>query len=293
MMQKTVQAALALLAALPAAAQQPPAERILEVETPLQQAIEAQLQVYRDGGRPEVLKTSNALVYPFGVYQPVLSCTVLRICIIELQAGEQLQSLGVGDNVRWLIDHGTTGPQGQTIYISVVPTDYNLTTNLVVSTNRRMYHITLDSPPRQQGPEVLNPLEAYTRSVRFYYPDQLRVVESAEESGIRGIGVALDKLNYRYSWRAADGFPWEPLAVFDDGTRVFIRVPDDASGGAVLMLGSERDGRVANYLIRDGYFIVERVFAEARLIMPGAPAKKWFWQRRRQRQHVLEIKRDL
>lgn len=284
---------LGALWAASASAQQPPTERVIAVETPLQQAIDAQLQIYRDGGRPEVLRTSNALIYPYGVYQPVLSCTVLRICVIELEPGEALKSLGTGDPVRWNLDHGVTGPQGLTVYITVVPTDFDLTTNLVISTDRRMYHLTLDSPPRREGPpENLNPLEAYTRAIKFYYPDRMQVVEPAPQSEVSGVGVELENLNYVYSWRRSKGFPWEPLAVFDDGVRVFVRVPPEASGGAVLMIGGQRDGRVANYVIRDGYFVIERLFSEARLILPAPKGRRFFWQRRTQRQNVLTLVRE-
>ena len=277
-----------------AAAQSPVPERIVDAETPLQQAIDEQLQVYAAGGRPEVLRTSNALIYPFGIYQPVLTCTVLRICIIELEVGEEVYSMGVGDQVRWNIDHGTTGPQGRTIYLTVVPTDYNLTTNLVISTDRRMYHMTLDSPPKQGRNGTLNPLEPYTRHVRFYYPEQIRTLSSAhpdEESVTQTIGAKLEDLQYGYSWRAENGFPWEPLTVFDDGRRVFLRIPPEAKPNGVLLIGTQRDSQPGNYLVRDGFLIIERTFDEARLIIPG-PDRKRFLRRTRQTQRSLIITRS-
>jgi len=284
--------ALLVLLTRPARAQTPPPERIVSAETPLQQAIDAQLQVYIDGGRPEVLRTSNALVYPFGVYQPVLTCTILRICVIELEPGEQLYSMGAGDHVRWNIDHGTTGPGGNTVYVTVVPTDYDLTTNLVISTNRRMYHMTLDSPPKKHGAASLNPLEAYTRHVKFYYPQQLQVVESmspAEEEPSHFLGTEVDQLHYGYAWRTENGFPWQPLAVFDDGERVYLRVPPEADGGGVLLLGEKSDARSGSYIVRDEFFIIEQVFDEARFVLPGPMTRKYFWRRKSQSQRVLII----
>ena len=274
-------------------AQPAPATRIVSAETPLQMAIDQQLQIYAEGGRPEVLRTSNALIYPFGVYQPVLSCTVLRICVIELEPGEELYSMGAGDHVRWHIDHGTTGPSGNTIYLTIVPTDFNLTTNLVISTNKRMYHLTLDSPPKREGVNNLNPLEAYTRHIRFYYPKQMHVVQSAEPQPdppfTQTVDANLDDLDYGYSWRTENGFPWEPLAVFDDGKRVFLRVPPEATGGAVLLLGQKTDARAGNYLVRDDFFIIERMFDEARIVMPGPQKRRFFWQKRKQAQRALII----
>ena len=88
-----------------------------------------------------MLRQSDVLIYPFGVYQPVLTCTVLRACIIELQAGETLISLVAGDDQRWLIDHTVTGQGGNTPLVTVKPTDHDVTTNLVISTDRRVYHV--------------------------------------------------------------------------------------------------------------------------------------------------------
>lgn len=271
-------------------AQTPPAERIVTADTPLQQAIDAQLQTYAEGGRPEVLRTSNALIYPYGVYQPVLTCTVLRICIIELESGETLYSMGAGDNVRWNIDHGTTGPRGQTVYITLTPTDYDLTTNLVISTDRRMYHITLDSPPQKQGLDSLNPLDSYTRHIQFYYPSKLRVVNTpAKEEPRPQIATDLQELNYSYSWTTENSFPWEPLSVFDDGERVYLRIPDNIPAGGILLLGQEGNTRAGTFIMRDGFLIIERIFEEARIILPGPPVRKRFWKRRKPAQSSLII----
>ena len=287
--------ASALLASpAPAWAQTPPPPAVLEVKEPLRQAIDAQVQVYLDGGRPEVLQTSNALVYPFGIYQPVLTCTLLRVCVIELEPGELLYSMGTGDAVRWRIAQGTTGPGGNTIWISVVPTDFDITTNLVLATDRRIYHITLDSPPRASAEEEsLNPLAPYTRHIRFYYPENVQVVARDSGPSVLPAGLDLAALDYRYAWRSDEGFPWEPQAVFDDGHRTYIRVPPGREAeGAALMVGAERSARLVNFLIRDGYYIVDRVFEEARLVLPGPMRRKRFWQRRRQTQLALHIFRS-
>ena len=276
-------------------AQSPPEHLIVAPETPLQQAIDQQLQVYADGGRPEVLRTSNALIYPHGVYQPVLTCTVLRICIIELEPGEAVYSMGAGDHVRWNIDHGSTGPGGNTTYITIVPTDYDLTTNLVISTDRRMYHMTLDSPPKKRGQISANPIESYTRHVKFYYPAKHHVavnaaaqLENQENTGTE-VRASLENVNYDYSWHIENAFPWQPLAVFDDGERVYLRMPDNVEPGGVLLLGEEGDARTGSYILRENFFIIERLFDEARIVVPGPPKRKGLFGKKRQSQRTLVI----
>lgn len=284
---------LTLLIPFTTHAQTPPPEMIVAPETPLQQAIDQQLQLYAQGGRPEVLKTSNAIIYPHGVYQPVLTCTILRICVVELEPGEILYSLGAGDHIRWNIDHGMTGPGGNTVYVTVVPTDHNITTNLIISTDRRMYHMTLDSPPRKRGPDSLNPMDPYTRHVRFYYPGSHQVVsQPAEEAEPSTVTTNLDDLNYRYSWHTEGDFPWEPVVVFDDGERVFLLLPDEFKSGGVLLIGKANDARAGNYILREDYLIIERLFDEARIVLPGPQKRKRFFHRKRQTQRVLILARS-
>ena len=78
--------------------------------------------------------------------------------------------------------------------------------------------------------------------------------------------------------------------MFDDGKRVFLQIPADAKPDGVLLLGTRGNSRPGNYLIRDEFLIIERIFDEARLILPG-PKHKPFLRRTRQTQRSLIITR--
>ena len=277
-------------------AQQPEEERIVDVSGSVEGAIDAQIKTFKEGGRPEVLRLSDVLLYPYGIYQPVLTCTVLRACIIELQAGETLISLVAGDDTRWLIDHITTGPGGTTSLVTVKPTDHDITTNLVVSTNRRIYHITLDSPPRKSPQSKYNPLALYTRHIRFYYPaDGVQEIVAKEdllaerESNIvQGPGPA--DFNFEYAWEKHAGFPWEPLAVFDDGQRVYIKIPQESHTQDQPLLTIERGGEeiVANYVVRNGFYVVDRLFDRARLVL-SSRERRGIFRKKRHVQQELQV----
>lgn len=274
-------------------AQQPVPERIVTVSGPVQTAIDQQISSFNTGGRAEVLRQSDVLIYPFGVYQPVLTCTVLRACIVELQAGEALISLIAGDDQRWLIHHTATGTGAETAIVSVKPIDHNITTNLIISTDRRVYHITLDSPPYSTKRNAYNPQQQYTRHIRFYYPAEHKFEPvSAGEPADPPAALSLKKLNHHYTWRAEKGFPWVPPAVFDDGERVYIRIPAHAysEDQPLLSIGTRGSERVADYIIRDGYFIVDGLFEEARLITGGI-ARKGIFRRKRHTQRALHLYR--
>jgi len=278
----------------PAWSQQPLQEHIIAIDGPVHEAIETQVARLRDGGRPEVLRLSDMLIYPFGHYQPVLTCTVLRACLVELEKGEALISLITGDDQRWLIDHTSTGAGGMTPLVSVKPVDYNITTNLIVSTDRRVYHITLDSPPRTSRNEPFNPLGPYTRHIRFYYPrSQITLNNTRELKAAPTTGLTVGQLNHQYIWRKSRKFPWEPIAVFDDGERVYIRLPGEADTfeHPLLSVGRKGQERVADYVLRDGYFIVSGLFEHARLILSGPAGRNWLGRSRRA-QYLLHIRRD-
>lgn len=274
-------------------AQQPASERIVNVSGSVQSAIDAQVSKFNTGGRADVLRQSDVLIYPYGIYQPVLTCTVLRACIVELQAGENLISIIAGDDQRWLIDHTATGAGAGTAIVSVKPIDHNITTNLIISTDQRVYHITLDSPPYTKPNDQYNPQRQYTRHIRFYYPAEHKFesVRSHEQTDTPG-GLSLQALNHRYTWRAEKGFPWLPTAVFDDGERVYLRIPASAyaQDQPLLSIGLRGAERVADYVVRDGYFIVDGLFEQARLITGGI-ARRGLFRKKRHTQLALHIYR--
>ena len=55
------------------------------------------------GQRP-VAGAEGAVVFLFGAAEPSIVCAVLQICDVQLQAGEQVNSINVGDSARWLLE---------------------------------------------------------------------------------------------------------------------------------------------------------------------------------------------
>ncbi|MDQ3388796.1 MAG: TrbG/VirB9 family P-type conjugative transfer protein [Gemmatimonadota bacterium] len=124
---------------------------------------------YLRTGRARVLQGGTYLMFPFGHTQPTLRCAPLRVCTIELEGGERILDDVAGDRTRWAIE-SARGPHEAPLVV-VKPLGCGYVTNLVVSTDRRVYHFTLDSPPCSEDRE--EPEIGYTRHVKFYYPDAL------------------------------------------------------------------------------------------------------------------------
>ena len=221
----------------------------------------ARMQPVRDGF------INSMQVYPFvegALYQ--VYAAPGQITDIGLQPGEQLVGSGpvaAGDTVRWIIGDTESGTgAGKQVHILVKPTRPELTTNLVINTDRRTYHMELRSTEK-----------TYMASVSWQYPqDQLialrRQNQQAEAQQPLASGVDLARVNFRYEV-SGDRAPWRPLRAFDDGRQVFIEFPRGIGQGEMpplFVVGPEGNtSELVNYRVRGNYMIVDRLFAAAEL----------------------------
>jgi len=211
-------------------------------------------------------------VYPFSdgaLYQ--VYAAPGEVTDVALEAGEQLVGTGpvaAGDTVRWVIGDTESGSgTSKRIHILLKPTQPDLTTNLVINTDRRTYHLELRSMDK-----------TYMASVSFAYPQDeliaLRAQNStAEEATPLASGVDVNALAFRYSIEG-DNPPWRPLRAFDDGKQVFIEFPSGIAQGEMpplWVVGAQGEGQLVNYRVRGAYMIVDRLFAAAELRLGGDP----------------------
>ena len=244
---------------------------------------------YQRSGRARVLQVGTYLVYPFGQTQPRLTCAPLRACNIQLEEGERPPAGAsefkpyTGDLERWFV--GTTpGPRNTTLIV-VQPSDCNLTTNLTIPTDRRLYQLTLDSPPcAARDTASQNPDLPYDRIVRFYYPEdllqRLAADEQAQEQATRSeearqIAVAAApfdpaSLDFGYFMCRDRGYPWRPDQVFADAEHTYIKLPESAGQAEIPVLfevGAAGDLVLINYAVRGGFYVVDRVLRRGVLVV--------------------------
>lgn len=88
----------------------------------------------------------GSIVVAFGQARPEITCQTLDVCAIELEPGERIYRLDVGDRERWEVSPSLVG-EGDTkaIVLIVRPSFQRLKTKMVVATNRRIYSIGLTS----------------------------------------------------------------------------------------------------------------------------------------------------
>ena len=209
---------------------------------------------------------------------------------------ETLLATATGDSERWLVQTAASGPGARTPLVLVKPTACDVSTNLVIATDRRVYEITLDSPPCREprgAAQRYNPRLPYTGLLRFYYPEDLvrrwagaeRAAAAAQAAAAAAAarapaalapGVALSQLNFDYRWRRDRGFPWTPSQVFDDGEHTYILLPDAARHAeAPALLAAQPDGSLAllNYRLEQQAYVTDRVVDRAVLVIGDGAGK--------------------
>jgi type IV secretion system protein VirB9 len=214
----------------------------------------------------------NAIqVYPYAqgaLYR--LYAAPERVSDIALQPGETLTAVAAGDTVRWVIGDTTSG-SGETrrVHVLVKPFAPGLTTNLVIATDRRAYHLQLESTDNTA-----------MAAISWTYPrDQLLALQRRNENADAAMpiagGVTLENLRFRYAI-SGDTPPWRPVRAFDDGSKVFIEFPariDQGEAPPLFVVGPEGDNQLVNYRVRRNYYIVDRLFAAGELRLGTDPQR--------------------
>jgi len=187
-----------------------------------------------------------------------------QVSDIALQPGEELVSVSAGDTVRWVVGDTISG-SGNTAraHVLVKPISSGIRTNLMIATDRRTYHLELESTDG-----------GYMAALSWRYPaDELAGLTArneraiARDAGSIERGLTLEGLNFNYRM-TGDSPAWKPVRVFDDGRQVFIQMPDDIATTdmpPLFVLGSDGDAELVNYRVRGNYYVVDRLFRAAEL----------------------------
>lgn len=210
-------------------------------------------------------------VYPFtpgALYR--LYAEPDQVSDIGLQPGERLVSVSAGDTVRWIVGDTNSG-SGETeqVHILVKPIAPDLKTNLVITTDRRAYHLELQSAEH-----------TYMAAISWSYPyDQLISLQRKNDRDQRAAdatvdrGLNIDQLHFRYDIKG-DNPPWRPVRVFDDGTKVYVQFPtrlDQGDAPPLFVVGPTGGTELVNYRVRGNYYVVDRLFAAAELRLGTDP----------------------
>lgn len=201
------------------------------------------------------------VVFLFGEVQPSIVCSPLQVCDIELQAGEVVRDVLVGDSVRWKVDPATSGAaSAQAVHLIVKPSEAGIETSMVVTTSRRTYHVQLRSHATE-----------YMARVGFEYPDDVaaklgEINARMEANIIDGAGVPAENLDFGF--RIEGTARWKPSRIYTDGLKTYIQFPSALAGGdaPVLFVISGGENRIVNYRLQNNMMVVDYLVDHAVLV---------------------------
>ncbi|MDO7837392.1 P-type conjugative transfer protein TrbG [Sphingobium sp. HBC34] len=191
-----------------------------------------------------------------------------RVSDIALQAGEKLVAVSAGDTVRWIIGDTTSGAgDAARVHVLVKPFAPGLITNMVITTDRRAYHLALESTDATA-----------MAAISWTYPqDRLVALRGqnvrAEQARPVAESISLTNLRFRYEI-SGDSPPWRPVRAWDDGTKVYIEFPgrlDQGEAPPLFVVGPLGDTQLVNYRVSGNHYIVDRLFAAAELRLGEKP----------------------
>jgi type IV secretion system protein TrbG len=245
-----------------------------------QDAVQMSENWMAEHNQPAVGRDGRVL-YSYGAGLPTVVCAPLRVCMIELQAGEKLVGEPhIGDSVRWNLSPAMYGNGASATSVIVLkPQSPGLDTNLLITTDRRAYYLRLLSKP-----------DDYVARVAFAYPDdeeneqkwqQHLAAQKAQENKAAVVAElppnAVESLCFNYRLKGGD-VNIRPVRIFDDGKKTYIQISQAArnrEAPVLVVVGPDGKQEMVNYRVKDDMYIVDRLFERAELILgSGKKARK-------------------
>lgn len=161
-------------------------------------------------GRDEALKKTHTLFTynQNNVYQVYASPDFLTT--FELAPDEEVTFLAGGDTENWQIEEAKGGAKNTT-FVFIKPLEEDLNTNLIITTNKRLYNIKINST-----------LNEYNSLVKWNYPETTEMIKFSDNS-IQTSAVTADRINMDYSI-SNNTYSFAPDKIFDDGSKTYFKM---------------------------------------------------------------------
>ncbi|MDC7810694.1 P-type conjugative transfer protein TrbG [Sphingomonas koreensis] len=258
-----------LLSASMTALAMPAAAQAREAVSPIDRVAAANRAALREPSRDGYINAVQVYPYSEGTLYRLYAAPE-RVTDIMLQAGEAIVSVAAGDTVRWTVGDTTSGSgESKRVHILLKPFAAGLSTNLVITTDRRTYHLHLQSTAASA-----------MAALSWSYPQDELVAIRRREAEARAAtpvasGLTVESLNFSYAI-GGDKPAWRPIRAFDDGRQTYIEFsPNIAVGEAppLFVIGDDGEAQLVNYRVAGRYYVVDRLFGAAELRLGGKKQK--------------------
>lgn len=206
----------------------------------------------------------------------------LNITDIVFEPEEKIISQAAGDTLRWQIASTYSG-EGKDLrwHILVKPQKSDLTNSMIVTTNKRTYHLILKAVEADQA----------MVSVKWQYPSAMvqgfnggnlgdmnatdgdsKLLPPPQQNG--GLDLSLSNMSFNYHWSMLKGDTpkWYPEQVFSSGHQTFIKFPHEVVVGNATMPvpfvqsnAGEYGTANFNWRMKGDYMVIDTVIKDAYL----------------------------
>ncbi len=180
--------------------------------------------------------------FRFDAGTPTVFCLPARVCSVELEVGEQIVGIALGDSERWQLEQLAVGHPARQVVLAFRPDAFGIRTNVLITTDRRAYVLRLEAAAYPES-EVVPATLPLTERARFTYPaawvqrpptgamdgfdanvaqtsglrDEVETVAAGDPTALHfGYGLVQPRRGKRFTWRPT---------VWDDGTFTYVRLP--------------------------------------------------------------------
>jgi type IV secretion system protein TrbG len=212
----------------------------------------AQSAKWRDKSDHPMLDSDGVLRWVYGNSQTRVVCSPLNICDIELQPGETINNIRLGDVGFWNVTLAISGgADGRVTHAAITPREAGREASMLVYTDKRTYSIKLVSAAK-----------SYTAKTGFTYPEAQANAEDTVASYRAAVGAGAmksggptmtmtsgsetgDIAHIELLTISGDNPSWRPLAAYTDGRKTYIQFPHEMQfGDSPALLGVNSDGGI-------------------------------------------------
>lgn len=163
--------------------------------------------------------------------------------------GEEVKTISLGNAKAWQIV-----PAGSRLFIK--PVEEDATTNMLLITNKRIYHFILEAS--EAGPDGIND-ENLVFETKFVYPNTSNDIINLAAN--KNLGPDMDepeKYNFNYTISGSQSIA--PTRIFDDGEFTYFQFSREYDElPAFFLVDSEGRDSLVNYRVSGNFIVVERV----------------------------------
>jgi type IV secretion system protein VirB9 len=225
--------------------------------------------------------TNSSVEFRYGQSLPTIVTAVLNLTDIALQPGEVVTQINIGDTTRWSVESALSGSGADQVqHLIIKPRDIGLSTSLVVTTDRRTYHLLLVSDEAE-----------FMHAVSFVYDDAPKATPTVateapfptpappkpsgrKESDGKEAKVAFTESDDADENYSVKGKPeWKPVEVYSKDGKTYIEMPKSVRNKEAPVLFEEKKGGwfrhdkvLVNYRVHGKWYVVDRVLDKAVLI---------------------------